>query len=732
MAAETDVPWTGVLTTELSRRLAVLVAEMRTESTADPVLKGVVITDEEVDGVLSSVAGGGTAGTAGVAALAHEPGSLTAMIAERSPRSAAHLLMLQRRFGLDGFEMDCLLVCLASEIHPRFERVFAYLNDNVTLKQPGADTLIRAVAPGQLSLQVHLARTGRLLRYGLLEAPEGARFGPYRVADGIVRFALAHGGLDAALARVWSDDDMPPLGAELWDTRPEVDELERLVREGLASRAPLIVTVRGRSGSGRRYLAQQACRRLGLGCLTLDARQIKRGESAERTLTAAMRDSALLGAPVVLHRADTWLDDAQQLAEIQTTLKPLVRELGWILVLTCDGEMDVAPWFPAARVVDVELPPLSAGDREAAWTLALRDVPGLSASGRRPLVTALAAKFRLTHGEIALALHRATSAAVTALDDTAWSDLLHRSASIVAAPRLQQLAQRLVVGHTLDDLVLPADRADALKEVVRRVKHRRTVLEQWVFDAVSSRGRGLIVLFFGPSGTGKTMGAEAIADALKMNVYRIDLAGVVSKYIGETEKNLRAIFEEADRADAVLFFDEADALFGRRSEVRDSHDRYANIEINYLLQRIESFEGIAILATNMRGHIDDAFLRRIHVTVEFPLPRADERLRLWDRSFPERAPVTGDVDWEFLARRFELTGGTIRNAALGAAFLAADTTGSIGMPEIVNALRAELIKAGRRVTDSEFGPYAKHLHTAPPAARPMRRARAAYPAALPA
>ena len=220
------------------------------------------------------------------------------------------------------------------------------------------------------------------------------------------------------------------------------------------------------------------------------------------------------------------------------------------------------------------------------------------------------------------------------------------------------------------------------------------------------------------------MAAEAVAGALCMRLFRIDLAGVVSKYIGETEKNLRSIFEEADRADAVLFFDEADALFGKRSDVKDAHDRYANIEINYLLQRIESFEGIAILATNMRAHIDEAFLRRIHITVEFPLPREAERLGLWDRSFPPEAPLATDIDWAFLARRFELTGGAIRNAALGAAFLAADGPGVIGMPEVVNALRTELAKAGKRVAEGEFGPYAKHLAVAPAGLRLTRRLRA--------
>ena len=187
-------------------------------------------------------------------------------------------------------------------------------------------------------------------------------------------------------------------------------------------------------------------------------------------------------------------------------------------------------------------------------------------------------------------------------------------------------------------------------------------------------------MFHGASGTGKTMAAEAIAGALRMQLFGIDLAGVVSKYIGETEKNLRAIFEEADRADAVLFFDEADALFGKRSEVKDAHDRYCNIEINYLLQRIELFTDIAILATNMRTHIDEAFLRRIHITVEFPVPREAARLGLWNRSFPQSAPLADDIDWAFLTQRFELTGGAIRNPALGAAFLATRSRGYWKLP----------------------------------------------------
>ena len=718
------VSWTEVLVAELARRFGVLVDDMRSQTGTDPVLKGVVVTDAEVDELLSPAHS--RPGPQFVA------GSLTQLIQDEAPESSAHLLALQQSFGLAGFEMDCLLVCLAGEVAPRFERVFAYLNDTVTARQPGADTLLRVVAPGDLACQAMLWPEARLLRYGLLSSVDRARSGPYRVAEGVVRYALGQPGVDSVLARAWCDAEVPPLAPALWDTSGDLETLEALLRSrldgGAGPRGPLLIALRARAGSGRQYLTEAACRRTGVGCISLDARKLPGAEVGQPALTAALRDSVLWGAAVLVHHADAWLEDARLLAALRAHLQPLVRELASVMIFASEAELNLAAWFPAARVVDVQLTPLSAAARETAWRRVLAQLPGFPDAQRGALATALGVKFRLTHGEIALAAQRVLSLGAWPSEASGWSDLLHRMAGSVAAPQLARLAQVLTVKHALEDLVLPADRIEALNDVVRRVRHRGTVLEQWGLDAVSNRGRGLIALFHGASGTGKTMAAEAIAGALRMQLYRIDLAGVVSKYIGETEKNLRAIFEEAERADAVLFFDEADALFGKRSEVKDAHDRYANIEIDYLLQRIDLFEGISILATNLRAHIDEAFLRRIHITVEFPVPREAERLGLWDRSFPETAPLADDIDWAFLARRFELTGGAIRNAALGAAFLAADGPGVIGMREIVNALRSELIKAGKRVAESEFGASAKYLST--PQAVP-RRTRPRAGAALP-
>ena len=262
-------------------------------------------------------------------------------------------------------------------------------------------------------------------------------------------------------------------------------------------------------------------------------------------------------------------------------------------------------------------------------------------------------------------------------------------------------ANALILLENMHIVLLP-DRLSQLRELTARYRHRDQVYEGWGFQAVPSAG--LVALFAGPSGTGKTLSAEIIAGDLGLDVYKIDLSSVVSKYIGETEKNLERIFNAAGAANLVLFFDEADAIFGKRSEVSDAHDRYANIEVSYLLQRMESYDGLVIMATNLKKNIDEAFLRRIHVAVEFPMPEEDERRSIWELSFPEGAPV-GKLDLEFLARQFQIAGGAIRNAALQAAFLAAEEGGKITMDRVMLGLKREFQKLGRLLTEEEFGRY---------------------------
>jgi SpoVK/Ycf46/Vps4 family AAA+-type ATPase len=267
-------------------------------------------------------------------------------------------------------------------------------------------------------------------------------------------------------------------------------------------------------------------------------------------------------------------------------------------------------------------------------------------------------------------------------------------------PQMNLLAEQLLPKATWVDIVLPEDAEVLLRQIADQVRQRSMVYDDWGFRQKMNRGLGINALFAGDSGTGKTMAAEVIANELNLNLYRIDLSAVVSKYIGETEKNLRRLFDAAEDGGAILFFDEADALFGKRSEVKDSHDRYANIEINYLLQRMEAYRGLAILATNMKTALDQAFMRRLRFIVNFPFPGPKERVLIWQKVFPPETPLT-DLDFEHLGR-LNLSGGSINNIALNAAFMAAQQESVVTMPIILAAARAEFRKLEKPVNDIFF------------------------------
>ena len=279
----------------------------------------------------------------------------------------------------------------------------------------------------------------------------------------------------------------------------------------------------------------------------------------------------------------------------------------------------------------------------------------------------------------------------------------------LASGHLDSLAVRVQPRRGWGDIVLPEHQQQQLQELVARYRHRGRVYDEWGYSP--SPSMGIVALFAGQSGTGKTLAAEVIAKELGLDLFKIDLSSVVSKYIGETEKNLEQIFTAAGAANLVLFFDEADAIFGKRSEVSDAHDRYANIEVAYLLQRLELYDGLVVMATNLQGNIDQAFLRRIHVAVDFPLPDEAERRRIWEHAFPESAPHEA-IDAAFLARQFKVTGGIIRNASLAAGFFAAEEGVPISMDLVMRGLEREFEKMGRLRSAEDFAPYPGATSTA--------------------
>jgi len=346
-------------------------------------------------------------------------------------------------------------------------------------------------------------------------------------------------------------------------------------------------------------------------------------------------------------------------------------------------------------VLLVEAGPPSFAERRQAWS----DLSGVADTED------VAAKFRLSMTQIIEAAEVARLSAVARGVPGPEQTDLDAGARQASSSKLGELAARLPPGYQWSDLVVPPKQAEQLQSISAYLRHRDRVLSEWGYERTVSRTQGLKVLFAGESGTGKTMGAQVIAAELGLEIFRVDLATTVSKYIGETEKNLDRIFGAAEGSNAILFFDEADALFGKRSETSDSHDRYANIEVAYLLQKMEGYPGAVILATNFRRNIDDAFIRRLDFVIDFPFPEKADRRRIWNKVLPPEAPLAEDIDLDFLSEKFKLSGGAIRNCSLSAAFQAADEDSPIAMKHLVRAVANEYGKQGRLTLEADFGMF---------------------------
>ena len=404
-------------------------------------------------------------------------------------------------------------------------------------------------------------------------------------------------------------------------------------------------------------------------------------QASERdTFSRIWRRDSILGRSGLLIEVD---DDAE--TDLRRRVAALVDVLGGVVVVS--SREPVADIH--RTVVRLEVPPIPPAEQREIWVGAL----GERGAGLNGAVAALVSHFDLGPKAIGAACAEAAGTSDVELSSALWS-ACRRS----ARPRLDDLAQRIEALAGWDDLVVPDAELDVLREIAVHVRGRGLVYEEWGFARKSARGLGISALFAGASGTGKTMAAEVLARELDLDLYRIDLSQVVSKYIGETEKNLRRVFDAAETGGVILLFDEADALFGKRSEVKDSHDRYANIEVSYLLQRMEAYRGLAILTTNQPDALDDAFLRRIRFVVRFPFPDHAERLQIWRRIFPSEAPVAG-LEEESLAG-LSLAGGSIRNVAVSAAFLAADEREPIGMRHLARAAARECAKLERPLTET--------------------------------
>ena len=617
---------------------------------------------------------------------------------------------LCRAFDLSDFESNILLLCAGMELDEEFASLCAAAPGNGQLAYP---TFRLAMTVFENADWAALAPV-TALRYWYMIEPEKdptLASGRVRIDERILHYLLGIDFLDRRLAGLVAD--MPETDALVPSQQEQASAMASVWLHRTDAALLPILLLSGPNNSEKNAVAVQACQQAGLTLCWLSARAIPES-AAEIDAFARLwnRETTLSELALLLDCNDI---DAGDRINIHRVDQLLERIQGPVVVSIQRF------WQPTKRsTIRLEVQKPTPLEQYDLWLGALKEMK------RRPkrLIKSLVSQFNLNAGAIRsicsetllsggpdpaakpaksiepLTVQTPKNYKQPPSAGDHFADRLWNICRVKTRPHLGSLAQSIKPLATWSDLVLPDKQIDVLQEIAVHVRQRLKVYEHWGFAAKSERGLGISALFSGLSGTGKTMAAEVLANELQLDLYRIDLSQVVSKYIGETEKNLARVFDEAEAGGAILLFDEADALFGKRSEVKDSHDRYANIEISYLLQRMEAYRGLAVLTTNMKEAIDNAFLRRIRFMVHFPFPDAAIRADIWRRIFPAKK-LTEGLDIDKLAR-LNIAGGNIRNISLHAAFLAADASAKIRMSHILQATRAEYAKMGKPLSDAEI------------------------------
>jgi hypothetical protein len=598
-------------------------------------------------------------------------------------------------FGLSTFDLHVILISSAPWLDVRYENIFGYLQDNITMKKPSINLVLDLLcehSPERVKYYSRFQNDAPLIKHHLihLSAENNTAISPllqrtvtldetifawligfYQASPTIKNFTRLH-QIPKEIHRVLIQDDL-------------VSQLDNAIAE--KSLLIFIGPDEVMKDAAAYYLSSVEKRPL----LEVNfSAMLSDGTDILMTLQRALRDAQIIDAIAYLKGWESCIGDYQVDTDL---LRELIVHPG-IVILSGSTY-----WHPRGI------------SRDRIFSQIFFSIPGykerlgywkhfthhVDPTGNLNLEH-VAGQFRLTTSQIRDAVGSARDIAVKGGRGVTTADL-YWGAREHSNPNLSGLARKLEARYEWSDIVLPDDQMKLLQEIIATVRCRPIVLDDWGVGRKLASSRGVTALFTGPPGTGKTMAAEIISSELKLDLYKIDLSTVVSKYIGETEKNLERIFNEAETSNAILFFDEADALFGKRSEVRDSHDRYANVEISYLLQRMEAYNGVTILATNLRANLDEAFTRRLQFLVDFPFPEKPDRLKIWQTLFPKEIPKKSNLDFDFLAEKLKIAGGNIRNIIINAAYLAADDGKYITMEHLLHGARRELQKMGRLIEE---------------------------------
>jgi len=618
---------------------------------------------------------------------AKTPEQTSSPVADDSQSPPPALVSLCAAFKLSPFERDILILCAGIELDSRFGTLCAQIQNDPVKTFPTFSLALASLDDPHWSA---LSPAGPLRYWRLVELVPGniGTQSQLRIDERVLHFLTGTSYTDERLIGyvkhvaaekelVPSHDSLAQKLAQVWSQHSKQGPLP-------------IIQLCGNETASKRDVAAHACMMLGMNLNIMPERFIPSDPLESESLRRLWQRECVLSSSVLMLDCEEGDNEPSQNAIV----RQWIDNADYPLIISTRERKPMG----LRRTVSFEIGRPTTSEQHQLWKGALGST-AVQLNGR---VEALVSHFNLD-------AHAINSIATDALQtQTTDTDELGRvlwdACSAHAHPQLGELAQRIQPMANWDDLVLPDIQIQTLHDVASQIRQRLKVYETWGFASKSTRGLGISALFAGVSGTGKTMAAEVLVNELGVDLYRIDLSQVISKYIGETEKNLRRVFDAAEESSAILLFDEADALFGKRSEVKDSHDRYANVEVSYLLQRMEAYRGLAILTTNMKDALDQAFLRRIRFVVQFPFPDVSQRTEIWKRVFPSQTP-TENLHVNSLAK-LNITGGNIRNIALYAAFLAADSNEPVGMDHLLRAARAEFSKLEKPLTESEIGGWA--------------------------
>ncbi|WP_413199270.1 AAA family ATPase [Nostoc piscinale] len=631
--------------------------------------------------------------------LENNPESLPLDLNAKNSWNNAALNNLCQIFSLTDFERYILLLCVGMELDPNWG--FSCTNAPGGVGKPYPNFMLATLVLPQAHWNA-LTPDAPLRRWQLIQIAEGSglNLSPLRIDERILHYLLGLNNLDERLQGVVKFLETQNI------THVNSHQIlaEQLATTWANTRKETILPIIQLCGdevSSKKAIASTACQLLNLNLYIMSAGAITnlRTNEINELLRLWDREAMLTNSVLLLDCEESDSSDAAK----ESAIARLMTNISSPLIIISHERRR----FTQKPIIAIDVPKPTTAEQRIIWQNALGEVAttlnghvdilvshfSLSAATIHTVCTEAIGKSKLTN-QLPTQHSHFDFAQCTALSTLLWDTCRSQARS-----RLDELAQPIESAVTWDDLVLPEAQRQVLRDIAAHVRQRAKVYEQWGFGNKGGRGLGISALFAGASGTGKTMAAEVIANELRLDLYRIDLSQVVSKYIGETEKNLRRVFDAAEAGGAILLFDEADALFGKRSEVKDSHDRHANIEVGYLLQRMESYRGLAILTTNLKASLDQAFLRRIRFIVQFPFPDVTQRNEIWQRIFPQQTP-TQDLDFSKLAK-LNVSGGNIRNIALNAAFLAADAGEAVEMKYILQAAKSEYAKLERQLTDAE-------------------------------